>query len=84
MFDLSDSLEAIILSAKKLCNKIEMSIDGCNDADTLKKIFHIHRHLRDVLRELELDDISDYNRHKLLIMGLEEAFKKALNVQSLA
>lgn len=78
MFDLSDSFEAIILSAKKLCNKIEMSVDGCNDVDVLKKTFHIHRHLRDVLRELELDDISDYDRHKLLITGLEEAFKKCL------
>lgn len=80
MFDIAGTLEDSIVKAKKLCNRIEVSVDGCDDIISLRKVFHIHRHLRDVLRELERDEVDDYDRNRLLIDGLEQAFKEALSV----
>jgi len=80
MFELTNTFCDAIVKAKKLCNKIEMSVDGCNDVKSLQKIFHIHRHLRDVLRELESGELSSYETQSLVIDGLTQAFGKELNV----
>lgn len=84
MFDITDSLEDMVVSAKKLCNKIEMCVDGCEDILRLRKIFHIHRHLRDVLRELESGKLNIYETQRAVIEGLTQAFERELNVRHLA
>lgn len=94
MFDISDSYEATILNAKKLCNKIEVNVGGCDDEEILRSLFYIYRHLRDVLRELELNDLPDYDtkgiqypgyeQQRLLLDGLTQRFEKVVNVHSLA